>query len=300
MIEIKTAFTDSDYLFDVRFSHGFHGRSIDERTIYSSQYVKNCSDSVLRLNYNKEYLNLNVDDSEIECHEVIDFLSGLNIRSALVDITSLDIPELALLLKALLKISGIDILLLYVEPEDYTYTKDGALDFEEYQLSDEILGFEGAGIPTISYPIDYDSPRKFIFFAGFEGARILSAIETYDITDEQVKIIFGIPAFKPGWELRSIRKNLQFLNEHIIHNNIDYCSANSIKQAIDILKDSNSLDENGLDYVIPIGTKPSSVGALLYFLCNMDKTRILYDQPYKKKDRTSGVGVKHFYKIMVL
>lgn len=296
MIDLKSAYCDHDVSFEEKFSHGLVGVDIDERTSKSISHVGENSNFTVSLEYDPESLSLKIDGSSVECHDFYDYLSGLGIQSLLIDATSLEVPELALVLKAVLSMPSYQVLLVYFEPDQYSSTDNGTLDMEEFGLSDQILGFEGAGIPTVSMPVDDECDRKFVFFVGFEAGRLQSAIETYDISSDEAKIFFGIPAFRPGWEAKSIRRNLQALSEQSFKGRVGYCSAGNSSDALNSLRKVGFHEEGqGFMYVVPIGTKPNSIAAIIFSVENSDKVRLLYDQPTKSAGRSTGVGRRHYY-----
>ncbi|WP_156483673.1 hypothetical protein [Azotobacter vinelandii] len=299
MIDIKSAYSDVDYSFSESFSLGLAGYAIDDRSRYSVDFLKRQCVKTISLQYRKESLDLLVNDEVLECHELSDYFGGMNLSSILLDSTSLDIPELSLALKALHKISGLKVVIVYVEPGEYASGAGKTLDHEEFALSDEISGFEGTGIPTISMPVDSELSRRFIFFVGFEGGRLQNAIETYDISSDEARIYFGLPAFRPGWEVKSIRRNLQALNDQSFSSRIGYCSASSCTDALRSLYKAMASGDGVINYIVPLGTKPNSIAAILLMLENPDSTRLLYDQPHKRSERSRGVGRRHYYHYMV-
>ncbi|MCD1589018.1 hypothetical protein K7H09_23750 [Halomonas sp. IOP_14] len=293
-MSVRSICCDKDISFLQKYSHGVFGLNIDERSEYSIQHVADNSLLSLVFTYDKNDLNVNVNGSVVECHELSLYLSELNVLSLLIDSTSLDVPELALILNAVKECEIKDVLIVYFEPENYSSSDSGSLNAEEFNLSDEILGFEGAGIPTISMPLEEDRIRKFIAFAGFEAGRLQSAIETYDISSSEAKIFFGIPAFRPGWEMKSIRRNIHTLSEHSFGGRIGYCSANNVTDALRSLY-RIKFEEDAMFYLLPLGTKPNSIAAIIFKIENDERVRILYDQPQKKVGRSQGVGRRHYY-----
>lgn len=294
-IRIKSAFSDNNIKVDRTFSHGFYGKKLDQRTEYSCGFVENSSINSIDVAYSNDELNLSLDGKPIECHELSEHLASLNIESVLMDATSLDIPELALLFSEISKIGIKEIIIIYIEPDDYTSKTNEQPAHEDFDLSEDIIGFDASGIPTITQPFSDAEEKSFVFFLGFEENRLLGAFETFDINSEATKIIFGVPAFKSGWETRSFKKNIRVLKDNSLFGRIGYCSANNPSSAIQQLRSFNGYAENLL-YVLPIGTKPNSIGALLYLIENKN-SRLLYDQPRKKNARSYGVGRQHLYKV---
>lgn len=150
MIELKSTYSVDEYSFPFEFSHGFVGTPIDDRSQYSIEFVKRECQSTSLFQYRQQTLDVVIDGVPIECHLLEKHIEKNKPTSVLVDSTSLDIPELALILKALHSYPGIRIVLLYVEPIEYTSGESKALEQEDFALSNEISGFEGAGIPTVS------------------------------------------------------------------------------------------------------------------------------------------------------
>ena len=50
--------------------------------------------------------------------------------------------------------------------------------------------------------------------------------------------------------------------------------------------------ENHKPYMIvaPLGTKPHAIGAILYAIKNDDRVELIYDNPIRNVERTSGIG----------
>lgn len=299
MINIKSTSSDVEYSFPFEFSHGFFGCSIDDRSHCSIEYVKKNTINPTVFCYRPESLDVVIGEEIFECHDLDRFFDECMPTSILIDSTSLDIPELALILKALHSRSGLRIVLLYVEPAEYTSSEASTLEQENFSLSNEISGFEGAGIPTISMPVDDESLRRFIVFVGFEGGRLQSVIETYDISNEEARIYFGLPAFKPGWESKSMQRNLQALSDKSIGGRIGYCSASSCTDALISLRKVKAVDGETINYVVPLGTKPNSIASILFSLEDPKRVRLLYDLPSKRSGRSRGVGRRHYYQYLV-
>lgn len=299
MIEVKSTYSDAPYKFPSMFTHGLVGHSIDDRSTHSIALVTENSEKTASLHYRQESLDLLIDDAAVECHLLHIYFEANKPQRVLIDSTSLDIPELALILKSLHQFSGLEIMILYVEPAEYTSVDNSALQQQDFTLSNEISGFEGAGIPTVSLPVDNEVLRRFIFFVGFEGGRLQSAIETYDISSDEARIFFGIPAFQPGWEAKSIRRNLQALNDQSFSSRIGYCSASSCTDALRALKIVKADEADTINYVVPLGTKPNSLAAILFSIENAQSVRLLYDQPDKRNGRSKGVGRHHYFTYLV-
>lgn len=300
MIEVKTAFSNSNFIFPTKFSLGIYGNAIDERTEYSISVVISESQSSFRLYYNRDELCLFKDDIRIECNELYGTLETLTIDNVIIDSTSLDIPELALIIKALLKLDNCKFSIFYVEPDSYLSESKNSPTNVVFDLSDTILGFESTGIPTITFPVSNPLQSKFLFFAGFEEGRIASAFEVFDINSSNTQIFFGVPAFKPGWENSSFKRNIRTIEDNGLRGRIGYCSASCVSSSLAAIRSTcreiPDSDESFI-YLLPLGTKPCSIGAILFSNERMNAA-LLYDQPLKKQGRSMGVGVRNLYRIV--
>ncbi len=300
MIDVKTAFSNHDFHFPKKFSLGIYGNAIDERTEYSISVVTSESKKSFRLSYNREELCLFIDDVRIECNKLSGALENLKIDNVIIDSTSLDIPELALIIKALLKFNNCTFSIFYVEPDSYLSESNNSPTNVIFDLSDTILGFESTGIPTITFPVSNPLQSKFLFFAGFEEGRIASAFEVFDINSSNTQIFFGVPAFKPGWENSSFKKNIKTIEDNGLRGRIGYCSASCVSSSLAAIRstcrDIPDSDENFI-YLLPLGTKPCSIGAILYSN-ERESAALLYDQPLKKQGRSKGIGVRNLYRIV--
>lgn len=294
MISIKSAFSRENLL--QQYDIGYYGAEIDERTKYSIGEICSKSNHNTCVKYNPENLTISLNKREIQCEDIPSEFASHPEKKICIDSTSLDVPELALLLKALIenKVPSFDI--LYVEPESYVTDPAYSPSNSEFELSDQILGFESAGIPTITKPIPDEIKGPSIFFAGFESERLASAFETFEFYDEMVSVIFGVPSFRPGWETISFKNNLTTLRENSIQGRVEYCSAScpggAIKKIRQIIGDSGF---EGEAYITPLGTKPNSIAALLYSL--ETETTIIYDHPQKKPGRSKGIGTRNLYRV---
>jgi hypothetical protein len=296
VISVKSAKTFGEFTCPSKYKFGFIGGEIDDRTSFSCQYVNSNSEKSSTIFYDLAELCLFVDGEKVLCQNFPDYILSLNINSFIVDATSLGIPELALIVDAAFK-HRIQILFLYVEPKEYPSNREvDSLD-EDFELSDQIIGFESAGIPEISKPVDRDVDRRFVFFLGFEESRLTNALEVYDVSEKEAKVVFGVPAFQPGWEARSIKRNMQALKDfQLERKHIEFCGANSVESTLSILRDFAGRNKGKLINLVPIGTKPHALGALI-FLAETENSNLLYDQPEKKRGRSEGVGEKHFYSL---
>ncbi len=181
MIEIRVAkYIDTQFEKEF-FDFGFHGKVIDDRTRFSASEVQRASKSSFDFFYEQDTFSVRLNNVEIPCESLDENpFPKLDNRKVLIDATSLDVPELALLFDHLCSFKFIDFYIFYFEPEEYT--KDiRYLENNDFSLSDNILGFENSGIPIVSGVVEDSDDKVFVIFAGFESSRLMSACEIYDI-----------------------------------------------------------------------------------------------------------------------
>jgi hypothetical protein len=53
-----------------------------------------------------------------------------------------------------------------------------------------------------------DIPTKTVFLLGYEGQRLAQALEQTDIRPSNCSVVFGVPAFQPGWEMDAYANNV--------------------------------------------------------------------------------------------
>lgn len=278
---------------NTKFTLGFYGKVIDDRTTFSEEFVRSNSENVFSVYYDKNDIIYYINGNPIECHEIEEYFKEMNPTSSLIDITSIDVPTLALIVQSLKNIMDL-LYFVYIEPEKYNSTTENTTSLDNsFNLSESILGFESSGVPTITKPLERE--YEYIFLLGFEEARTLNAIEVHDIHSDQGRFIFGVPAFKPHWENESLKNNVRVLKDYNLREHIRYCGANDLEACVFIIMDIMNSNNNGAN-IIPIGTKPHSLAAIIAYSIT-DNMNILFDQPIQMDGRSSGVGTKHLYKV---
>lgn len=295
MVNIASSKTKGDIVeSETKFSLGFYGKAIDDRTRFSEDFIKKNSENVFSIFYDKDQIVYEINGEVIQCHDIEEYFRDMNPNSSLIDITSIDVPTLALIVQSLKGIMNL-LYFVYIEPENYSSTTETLTSLDSsFNLSESILGFESSGVPTITKPLERD--YDYIFLLGFEEARTLNAIEVHDIHSDQGKFIFGVPAFKPHWENESLKNNVRVLKDYNIREHIRYCGANDLAACVAIIMNIiSSNDKKGVN-IIPIGTKPHSLAAILAYSIT-ENMNILFDQPIQMGERSSGVGTKHLYKV---
>ena len=185
---------------------------------------------------------------------------------------------------------------LYVEPEDYRRSRDRhLLAKRDFELSGEIVGFRG--IPGATRMLNDRRIQRCVFFVGYEGARFRRAFTDLEmLKGRSSSVVFGIPAFKPGWEMDSIANNIPVMRDESIRS-VYFCGADNPRAAVDLLCSTyNSLQPGETMFVAPIGTKPHGLATAL-FVAQRSDVGVIYDHPNRAPDRSRSVGQWHLFSV---
>lgn len=224
------------------------------------------------------------DDNEIR--------SLINSERILFDITGLSHHVWAPLLKVLFEANK-KIRVLYAEPEKYTPHPTPA----SATLFDLTVSFGGLGplpgFAKLSGPVD---EKKCLFIAtlGFEGNRPKRLVSQIDPVPTVIPIV-GVPGFQLEYPAFTVISNKGLFKEYQAHSNLRFARASCPFEVIEQLTQVRKDFPDYYMYIAPVGTKPHSLGAILYSIMNPSFTEIMFDYPVKKKDRTKGIGTIHIY-----
>jgi hypothetical protein len=272
----------------------FHGDVVDERGQLTLDLGP--SHHKVPVSYNVQDMTITVAGETIGadvCEKVLaPYLEG---RDIVLEATTLGFAELFCLTRALLASGKHIFQITYAEPARYNKPAGGG---ESYALSEIINGY--APIPHAVVDLSSEEVEAGVFFLGYEQERMARALEEYQmISSKLVKVVFGVPAFRAGWELNAIVPHLQVLSEQ--HGfEIAYCSANDPGSAFECLERTlNSLSNGARMFIAPIGTKPCGVATAVFASLFPAETGILYDHPKKKPKRSFGVHIWHKYVVRI-
>lgn len=271
-----------------------HGKALDYRGKQAISFGEQCAHRV-EVEYNIDEMSLTVNNKTTSADNSKSLFSHLvDFDTIVLEATTLGFAELFSTIKALIELGKGRIEVIYVEPLDYT--KPSGTD--QYALSDLIKGY--LPIPNSIVDLTSDDLEAGVFFLGFESERLERALEEHQmIATKDIKVVFGIPAFQPGWELNSIVPHLNRLSEQG-RIEIAYCSANDPEAAFDCLETTrNSLESGKKMFVAPIGTKPCGVASAVFASIYPDQVGLLFDHPKKKDNRSEGSSIWHRYSISI-
>jgi hypothetical protein len=273
-----------------------HGVPVDDRGRTALQFGTARTVSQHRLQHEPESLSVELDGINVVVDEFGDALKAIATGRVLIEATTLGVVELVLCCKALRRngVGAFDI--LYVEPDDYKRPRrDHLLHKRDFELSREVPGYRA--IPGSALYLRDRKPFRTVFFLGYEDARLRRAFEEVPmLVSESTAVVFGVPAFRAGWEMHAMANNIGVIKEHNIRGGVYFCGAENPYAVLELLGDIYQGVDGERLVLAPIGTKPHGVGVAL-FAATHDDVGIIYDHPQRTKGRSSDVGHWHLFSI---
>jgi len=272
------------------------GPIVDDRGAAAGEFATKNSQCVHTLAYNPRALEIIFDQKPYVAEDVHKVIEAFASGRILLETTTLRFTEILLFLQGMKRLRFPNISMLYLEPEwYYRHRRDHVLDRRKFELSDEVDVF--SGVPGSLMRLRQDQPTRTVFLVGYEGDRLEQALEQTSVKPSRCAVVFGVPAFRPGWEMDSFANNVNVIVERRIAANILFAAAQnplSAYQSIEKVRRSCSAGERLL--LVPIGTKPHAVGAAL-FACEHDDVGVIYDHPKRRQKRSRRIGSWHTYDV---
>ncbi|WP_457440406.1 hypothetical protein [Pseudomonas sp. TE3786] len=273
---------------------------LDDRSAHSVRRSQQIARRTVQVRYDPVAFVLHVGGKAYKAneHELQDLSLEFQATSIVIDATTLDFAEIALILYAYQFLQRKPrIGFIYVEPEEYVRRaqENAAVYGAAFDLSG---GFGRHQIPPFACMLSAKDKVHLVSFLGFEGGRLTSVLGEDDGQFyRRVTIVFGIPPFQATWDLEAFMANSRLVEVHAP--SVKFCGANNPKSAYEALRDAHDglrgANCNRLA-VAPFGTKPMAIGAALY--CAKHKQlRVVFDHPLRKKGRSVGVHCVHWYEV---
>jgi hypothetical protein len=271
----------------------FHGEPIDPRgRLAVEAWGENCTRVLTH--YDVANMSISLGQSAADVDSIGQQLTSFEASRVVLEATTLGFAELFALVSGLVEVRAANIDIVYVEPESYTRAFPGG---ELFALSETTLGYQP--IPRSVVDLSSDDLEAGVFFLGFEPDRLDRALEEHQmIANKELKVVFGIPAYHPEWELDSIIPHLPRLQQVSLE--VEYCSANDPEAAFECLERTRaSLGVGKRMFVAPIGTKPCGIASAVFASAYPAQVGLLFDHPRRKAKRTEGAVVWHRYKVSI-
>lgn len=298
-MNVVMEYAESDGLLDSReWDIAFHGRLIDYRSAESKAYMLAHSRCAYEFYYDAENLEWSLDGQNcgsVDDIEKIFLEKQLDAKHILIDSTTLNFAEILILFQTYKLFGTTQIDALYLEPAKYKVPSERLIESRHFQLSAKIKGF--LAIPK--HALSFESNDLAVVLCGYEGERLGHAFEEYDINGEFCRLIFGMPPYSYGWDMNSYVNFLPIISNNNIAQTFDYCpAANPLAVYEKLCTIYESIDQYQKMFILPFGTKPMSLGAVLFIINNPNHNiSVLYDHPVVSEDCTTDVIKWNLYKI---
>ena len=212
-----------------------------------------------------------------------------------MNITGLPLHVWAAVLKFAVE-QGVFVHAIYAEP--FGYIPSGAsADSLIFDLSERILGISSLpGFTRLTEPDDPDD--VFVVpILGFEGARLAYALNQLDIPYARILPIVGAPGFRPDYPFHTYLGNRVPFEESPIWQNVRFAIANCPFSLAYVLEDITRDYPNARLKIVPLGTRPHALGAVMVALKEPERVELVYDHPIPSATRSTGMGLLLVYEL---
>lgn len=239
-------------------------------------------------------------DGQVEIRDGVDVMGPCGTRDAeamremmtalqsplYLDITGLPHHLWVPLIRAAVE-SHIPFHVVYVEPQVYRRSASPSPS-AIFDLSERIQGI--APLPGFARvrPPKSDDSVGLVALLGFEGARFDYVAQRVGASEMTIVPMIGVPGFRVEYPFFAFAGNQVQLSTDYLHRQVVYARANCpfdcFLELVRVERDYRF----DLMRIALLGTKPHSLGAVLFFLSRPDCTELIYDHPVRKKARTKG------------
>ena len=226
-------------------------------------------------------------------------------KSIIIDISSVHLRFLGALLATMTEWKWSSVICAYTETTAYPRYKEIKPIADEsiyipvgFDLNSSFWGYNE--IPNLKTITNDRENYVWIVFLGFEGKRS-AAVYTEISDDTNITIpVITMPSVKPGWSNYTFDANQRLFESANIHSS-DF----RYTDALDPFATYNFLEEIKEEHptkhlvISPLGTRPVSLGALLYAL-NHEESELYFDTPKESCSKIISSGKIHIYDILTL
>lgn len=278
-----------------RWGTAITGPEIDDRGRTAGAFVRTQADRTIMVSYDSDSYKVAVDGQEHEVEGLTQVLTPLLADRVVLEATTLGFVEILLCCKILAAASPRSFDFLYLEPASYSNPKRRQLlHRRDFELSDDVPGYRA--IPGATILLDDRRSQHGVFFLGYEERRLSRAFEDFPmIRPALTATVFGVPAFRPGWEMDAFANNIAVVRDQNLRGGVYFCGAENPAAAVRVLEEiRQGLQPSEQMFIAPIGTKPCGIGVAV-FLAEHPEVRVLYDHPRRRADRSSAINAWHLF-----
>ena len=270
------------------------GKPIDDRGTAAVDFLTSRAQRTVEFCYWADDLYTTIDGTATYVSQIEEFLIAHKKNRIILESTTLGFAEVFLCCRAAHQLGIEELSFLYVEPGDYKRPqKTQVLQKRAFQLSGLVSGF--AAIPGAAMIIDDRAPPTGVFFLGYEERRLDMALDEFSFRPDKCSIVFGVPAFQPGWEMDAFANNIRVIENNNIRGTLHFCGAENPRgayEAISAVHRTIAADDRLV--LAPIGTKPHGIGVAIY-AAKHPEVGILYDHPERRHGRSAKTFNWHLY-----
>lgn len=274
------------------------GKPIDDRGNAAVSFLNDHTLQTVDLRYHADDMKITIDGTKSDVSWIRDFFNIHKTKRIVLESTTLGFAEVFLCSRTAYELGIREISFLYVEPADYTRPRPGKakiLHKRDFQLSGVVAGF--SAIPGGAMIIDDRAPPTAIFFLGYEERRLDRALDEFSFRTEKCSVVFGVPAFQPGWEMDAFANNIRVIEGNDIRGTFHFCGAENPRGAYEVIKEVHqSISREERLFLAPIGTKPHGIGVAVY-AAKHPEVGILYDHPERQPGRSVDTLNWHLYNV---
>ena len=216
--------TDAQLTFS-KWEVAIVGKPVDDRGKAAISFLQQHTNELFFINYDPGEFGLDIDGTGTNAEDITSFFEAFSSKSVVLEASTLGFVEILLCCRELKNLEIRDLQLLYIEPQRYhSPPKPQLLHKRDFELSDEVPGYQA--IPGVTFMLSDREKQKGVFFLGYEETRFDRVLEDYQmIRPNNCIVVFGVPAFQPGWEMDSFANNIRVIRQRNIEGGVYFCGA---------------------------------------------------------------------------
>ena len=270
------------------------GSPIDDRGRAAVAFLNDRAKQSVELLYKPDELQIAIARKAMNVDEIGEFFKGYKNGRIVLESTTLGFAEVFLCCRVAYQLGIKELWFLYVEPANYSRPrKKRILHKRDFRLSGAVPGY--SAIPGAAMIIDDQAPPTAVFFLGYEERRLDRALDEFSFRTDRCSVVFGVPAFQPGWEMDAFDNNIRVIEGKNVRGTLHFCGAENPRAAYEVIEEvRETLSQSDRLVLAPIGTKPHGIGVAVYAAAHPE-VGILYDHPERHPGRSTDTFNWHLY-----
>ncbi len=255
----------------------------------------------VKTNYNSKLNNKTYNSLYNELLDFVEQLRNDTIK-LIIDISNIHLRFLGAFLAMIAEFEWQSVICTYTEITAYPRKEETSPSVPNlmystgFDLNSSFWGY--SEIPNLKTITNERGDYIWIVFLGFEGKRS-AAVYTEISDDTKITMpVITMPSVRPGWSNFAFEANqILFENANLKGGDVKYISALDPFSTYNFIEKIKSEHPNRHIVLSPLGTKPVSLGVLLYALKH-EESEIYFDTPKESCSKTVKNGKVHIYDIL--